>query len=67
MSQEIRPDRTAPGAGQLPLFRPAVHTELTHRRDGGGPLTDTDFAALERLLAAYRLAGTSAPAGEGAR
>ncbi|MFE9252880.1 hypothetical protein [Streptomyces sp. NPDC007088] len=60
-SDGVTPDEAQAGKRPAPPFSsaPTVRTEVTWRRDDGGPLTDGDFAALERLLAAYRRAGTS--------
>lgn len=52
MDQDTLCTPAGPGQGQQALFTPATATTLTCRREDGGPLTDDDFAALERLLAA---------------
>ncbi|MFF2228928.1 hypothetical protein ACFVV7_37045 [Streptomyces globisporus] len=64
-AEATAPERPA----RPPVSAPTVRTELTWRRDDGGALTDGDFDALERLLAAYRRTGTRAATvpGEGER
>ncbi|MGW6202221.1 hypothetical protein ACWF9B_00990 [Streptomyces sp. NPDC055089] len=58
MNQDIHRTPAGPSQGQQALFTPATATTLTCRREDGGPLTDDDFSALERLVAAYRMAGS---------
>ncbi|WP_331759318.1 hypothetical protein [Streptomyces anulatus] len=58
MNQDTQRTPAGPGQGQQTLFAPATRTTLTCCGEDGGPLTDDDFAALELLLAAYRVAGS---------